>query len=129
MFIGIVAVAFTGVYLSRQITKPLIDVVYASEKVAQGNLDIKVEPVGNDEVAVLAAAFNYMIEGLQEATKHRLREIELLMDLEREKELRQLKSQFISMVSHEFRTPLTTILSSSEFLKNYGRISDALVRT
>ncbi|MDO8550520.1 MAG: PAS domain-containing sensor histidine kinase, partial [Ignavibacteria bacterium] len=40
--------------------------------------------------------------------------------LAKEKELNDLKSRFISMVSHEFRTPLGLILSSTELLQNYG---------
>jgi len=40
--------------------------------------------------------------------------------LEKEKELGELKSRFVSMTSHEFRTPLSTILSSSELLEHYG---------
>ncbi len=40
--------------------------------------------------------------------------------LEREKELSDLKSRFTSMVSHEFRTPLAVIQSSSDLLKNYA---------
>lgn len=40
--------------------------------------------------------------------------------LAREKELNTLKSRFISMVSHEFRTPLSTILCSTELLEYYG---------
>lgn len=39
--------------------------------------------------------------------------------LENEKELHQIKSRFISMVSHEYRTPLTVILSSANLLKIY----------
>lgn len=39
--------------------------------------------------------------------------------LEKEKELGELKSQIITTISHEFRTPLTTIQSSSELLKRY----------
>jgi signal transduction histidine kinase len=39
--------------------------------------------------------------------------------LAREKELSALKSSFVSMVSHEFRTPLGIILSSSEILQDY----------
>jgi signal transduction histidine kinase len=47
-------------------------------------------------------------------------EEKLRQALEREKELSELKSRFVSMVSHEFRTPLSVILSSSELLEHYG---------
>ncbi len=51
---------------------------------------------------------------------HRKRaEVELLKTLEREKELSQLKSNFVSMVSHEFRTPLGIIQSSAELLSDF----------
>ncbi|HLH57189.1 MAG TPA: PAS domain S-box protein, partial [Verrucomicrobiae bacterium] len=46
-------------------------------------------------------------------------EAELLNTLAREKELGQLKSNFVSMVSHEFRTPLGIIQSSAEILRDY----------
>lgn len=46
-------------------------------------------------------------------------EEELRKALDREKELSKLKSRFVSMASHEFRTPLTTIASSSELVKLY----------
>lgn len=44
---------------------------------------------------------------------------ELQEALEKEKELNMLKSRFVSMASHEFRTPLSTILSSTELLEAY----------
>jgi len=45
--------------------------------------------------------------------------LRLLENLEREQEIGQLKSNFVSLVSHEFRTPLGIILSSSEILQEY----------
>lgn len=39
--------------------------------------------------------------------------------LERERELNELKSRFVSMASHEFRTPLSTILSSASLIEKY----------
>lgn len=46
-------------------------------------------------------------------------EAEMWRALERERELSQLKSDFVSMVSHEFRTPLGIILSSAQILSDY----------
>ncbi len=43
-----------------------------------------------------------------------------LAALEKEKELSELRSRFVAMTSHEFRTPLATILSSAELLKYYS---------
>ncbi len=40
--------------------------------------------------------------------------------LEQQKELNELRSRFVAMTSHEFRTPLATILSSAELIKYYG---------
>lgn len=47
-------------------------------------------------------------------------EVEVRRALEAERDLNQMKSQFVSMTSHEFRTPLTTILASAEALEHYG---------
>ncbi|WP_397333973.1 PAS domain S-box protein [Nostoc sp. FACHB-152] len=56
---------------------------------------------------------------MADITERKQLEQELRVALEKEKELNELKSRFVSMTSHEFRTPLSTILSSSELLEHY----------
>ena len=48
----------------------------------------------------------------------------LTKSLEKEKEVNDLKSRFVSMASHEFRTPLSTVLSSISLLAKYSTTED-----
>jgi PAS domain S-box-containing protein len=54
-------------------------------------------------------------------TERKRAETEIRKALQQEKELNELKSRFVAMTSHEFRTPLSTILSSAELLEYYGQ--------
>jgi signal transduction histidine kinase len=54
-----------------------------------------------------------------EITERQRAQAELGKALNTERELGELKSRFVSMVSHEFRTPLGIIMSSSEILRSY----------
>ena len=54
-----------------------------------------------------------------DVTERKRIETEWLRTLAREKELSKLRSNFVSMVSHEFRTPLGVIQSSAEILEDY----------
>ncbi|HYG24233.1 MAG TPA: PAS domain S-box protein [Verrucomicrobiae bacterium] len=56
---------------------------------------------------------------VEDITQRKNSEAELHKVVAREKELGQLKSNFVSMVSHEFRTPLGIIMSSAEILADY----------
>ncbi len=69
--ISILLVILVGIYLANLITRPLLRLVRATSQVAQGNLGVKVSVDGNDELSVLAHAFNAMIAGLQEGFIYR----------------------------------------------------------
>jgi len=68
---AILLVILIGVMLSRLITRPLTHLLNASAEVANGNLEVKVDATGDDELAVLAKSFNYMVAGLQEGSIYR----------------------------------------------------------
>lgn len=79
----------------------------------QFDADLVLSPIRDGEV-------NAVVCSIRDISEHMRMESELRRALEREKELSVLKSRFISMASHEFRTPLATILSSSELLRRYS---------
>jgi|GEM_PF-3489023 len=77
------------------------------------------------DVEVAAAPFTYQgIPGAQvvvrDISDRKKAEAELRKALEKERELSELKSRIITTISHEYRTPLTTIYSSAELLENYN---------
>jgi PAS domain S-box-containing protein len=61
----------------------------------------------------------YYVTTVTDITVQKEAEADILKLLVKEKELHDLKTNFISMISHEFRTPLTTILSYAQLLKKY----------
>lgn len=67
-------------------------------------------------------ALTYTLHQLEQSKE------ELSKSLEKEKELGELKSRFVSMASHEFRTPLSTVLSSAYLIEKYTATEDQAKR-
>lgn len=63
---------------------------------------------------------NEILIVIQNITSQKTMEEGLRKSLEKERELGELKSRFVTMASHEFRTPLSTVLSSVFLLENYS---------
>jgi len=74
------------------------------------------------KIQLRTEALNQTISKLEEeVTERKKAEEEVRKSLERERELNELKSKFVSIASHEFRTPLSTVLSSVSLIQQYNQ--------
>lgn len=79
-------------------------------------INLKIEELNNDLEKKVESRTSQLQDTLAELEKSK---VELTLALSKEKELSDLKSRFVSMASHEFRTPLSTILSSASLVAKY----------
>jgi PAS domain S-box-containing protein len=78
------------------------------------------------KVQVRTEALHQTIQKLEREVHERKRaEEEARKALEKERELNELKTKFVSIASHEFRTPLSTVLSSASLIHQYNQKGDA----
>jgi len=70
LFVGIVASIILGFAISKKVTGPIEKLVQGTRKIAQGDLDFKVEVKSKDEIGELASSFNEMAKSLAESRKN-----------------------------------------------------------
>lgn len=83
----------------------------------------------NQQIIQLNETLEQEVEARTNALQNTLDKLELSSkeleaSLEKEKELGVLKTRFVSMASHEFRTPLTSILGSATLIEKYTKAED-----
>lgn len=112
------------VWVDERSREPFFKQLREHGRVKDLELELKSKSGRHDFVLVSAEIVQFRGEShlltvALDLAAHKQAETELRQTLAREKELSRLKSNFVSMVSHEFRTPLGIILSSSEILSRY----------
>ena len=104
--IGLVAiVAAISWIVLRAVATPIVQAAETSARLAAGDLGVRLEVHGEDELATLGRSFNAMADSIESQIK------EL-------GELSMVQQRFVSDVSHELRTPLTTIRLAADMLND-----------
>lgn len=82
----------------------LSDIIEGTSRIKNGELDYKIDVVGNDSFTNLAENINNIGEGLEKSIETQLRS-------------ERMKSELITNVSHDLKTPLTSIINYIELIK------------
>jgi two-component system, OmpR family, sensor histidine kinase MtrB len=90
-------------FVLRRLISPIRDAARVAEELTAGNLELRMDINGEDEIARLGYSFNEMAVALQQ-------------QISRLENLSKLQQRFVADVSHELRTPLTTIRMASQVI-------------
>jgi two-component system, OmpR family, phosphate regulon sensor histidine kinase PhoR len=112
-FAVVLIVAFVSLHVAGRITRPIMEIARTTHAISRGDLTVRVQAGGGDEIASLAAGINEMAATLGE-------------DMERQRKLERVRSEFLGNVSHELRTPIFSIQGFLETLMD-GAVDDPAV--
>ncbi len=122
MLISIIALILGLVYsliLSRSITKPILEMDQIAGELANLDFSRKAnETVSSTELYHLSKSINSMSEQLEKAIQAlNVANAQLQQDIDYQKQMEQMRREFVGNVSHEMKTPLTMLQIYAESLK------------
>ena len=109
---SLITVLLVALYVSRYLSKPIIELADAANRLAEGDLAAKVELETTGEVQVLVNSFNQMVSDLNKQRNKLSRSQQVA------EKANQAKSEFLANMSHELRTPLNHIIGFTELVLN-----------
>ncbi|MDF2534829.1 MAG: sensor histidine kinase [Bacillales bacterium] len=117
-FIGIyilIVAIIAGIFLSRMISKPLVQINSAATKMAELDFSVKIPVQSEDEIGQLSESFNEMSRNLQTAlTDLQSANEHLKEDMEKERKIEEKRREFVATVSHELKSPITAVKGQLE---------------
>ena len=115
LFIGII-VAFI---FSSYVAKPIMQLSNIAQRMAGLDFDVRYEGKDKSEIGALGNSMNYMSTKLEENISHlKAANAELQRDIDRKTEIDEMRTDFLSNVSHELKTPIALIQGYAEGLKD-----------
>ena len=118
----ILAISLLVVFIvSKSISRPIMALRDAAAKIMRGDLDTEIQVKSADEIGELSNQLNDMRQSIRERTQEILKKDKELLDINESLiATEKSKDEFISMVSHELKTPVTPIKLYSDMLLKSG---------